>query len=225
MANRNVLNHLLQPVDPADNGRWRAFLNTVRDDIMWNPNFDGFLGDMDRDFGNLGGDHAEPSAQIWTSTLPKPEFNMLLKEGALLHYFDRNIILLDHMELQTRNWDYANHAEYQHMNDRERLITAKFLKDKAYIAGLRQLQGQRTQAIQQRGGIRSLFKAKPINKIVAILKAKPWMYLTGKIYLCQIKHEVFGEVTIRNVIFAFIQDKVFMKVFVIKGGLELAVVA
>jgi hypothetical protein len=224
MTNKHVIKHLLQPVNPADNARWREFLQSVRDDIMWKPNFDGFLSGLDRNFGNFGGELKEPSAQIWTSTLPKPEVNILLEEGSLQHYFDRDIYLLEHFELKPRNWNYASRAEYQFMTGREKLLTAKTLEDETYIAELRQAQNQHILAVQQQGGIAGHLKPKSVDQMFATLAELKWMNLTGKIYYCRIRHEGFGDVAERHVIFAFIQDTVFMKVFILEGGLKIGMI-
>lgn len=226
MANKDVLNNLLQPVNPADNARWREFLNGVREDILWKPHFDGALIDFDHSFGNIGGELDEPSAQIWTCILPRPEVNTLLNEGFLQEFFDRDIFLLDYMELKPRNWDYASLVDPRFMSGRERVCIAKFVGNEPLVNELRVAQNQIIQEIQQQnaGRLAQYLLPPNIDTILDRIENQPHMALTGKIFLCRIRHEGFVKETERDVIFAFIQDTVFLKVFIIEGGLEVGAV-
>lgn len=226
MANKDVLNNLLQPVNPADNARWREFLNGVREDIMWKPHFDGSLIDLDHNYGNFGDELEEPSVQIWTNILPRPEVNTLLNEGSLQDFFERDIYLLDLMELKPRNWDYASLLELRFMSGRERVCIAKFVGNEPLVNELRVAQNQLIQGIQQQnaGRLAQYLLPPNIDAILDRIEKQPYMALTGKIFLCRIRHEGLVKETERNVIFAFIQDTVFLKVFIKEGGLEVGAI-
>jgi len=193
---------------------------------LWKPHFEGSLIDFDYSFGNLGGEPEDPSLQIWTNTLPRSEVYMLLKEGFLEEFFDRDIYLLDHMELKPRNWDYASLVEPRFMYGRERVCMAKFVGNEPLVNDLRVTQNQLIQGIQEQnaGSLGQYLLPPNIDKILDRIEKQPYMALTGKIFLCRIRHEGLIKETERNVIFAFIQDTVFMKVFILEGGLKVGAV-
>ncbi len=221
--NNETFNRLLQPSDAANAPLWQQFLSNTHDHLVWYPGLPPRFPDMDYSFSGLNNHSSEPDAYLVTAAIPDPMTHELITNN-MVNTTEAHITLLEKAELNPRGWDYGSEVSYPLMKQQDALTVALALDNRQVLEEffMRDLQRQTNRSER---GLGRLLQPKSTSQIIAEMGQYPHFALTGRIFLLSLQVEKDGNTTHKSMICAFIDSAVFMKVFVARGGLNVAAIA
>ena len=189
MTNAYIFKKLVKPVKPADNPLWENFLETVREDVLWNPHSNGTFEDLGFHYSGLSPEFTEPSLHIHTSAFPNLNFLELLEGRELVHAPQFRIYPLERMELEFRDLDYRDEVQYECLNNGQAIGVSYFLGQEEVIARLRQMEGERNESLNDLRRMARILKGRSIDQMIVRMDRNPAYKMTGKLLLTKMRFE------------------------------------